>query len=118
MTPWQKVKKKLKSLFMKVKDENEKAGLKFNIQTAKIMVSSPITSWQKDGETMEKVTNFIFLDFKITADDNGSHEIKRCLLLGRKAMTNLESIKKQRHHFADKGLYSLSYGFSSSHIQM
>ena len=103
---------------MKVKDENEKAGLKFNIQKAKIMVSSPITSWQKDGETMEKVTNFIFLDFKITADDNGSHEIKRCLLLERKAMTNLESIKKQRHHFADKSPSSQSYGFSSSHVWM
>ena len=78
----------LKSLLMKVKDENEKAGLKFNIQKAKIMVSSPITSWQKDGETMEKVTDFIFLDFRITADDDCSHEIKRRLLLGRKTMTN------------------------------
>ena len=81
---------------MKVKEENEKAGLKFNIQKAKIMVSSPITSWQKDGETMEKGTDFIFLDFKITADDNGSHEIKRCLLLGRKAMTNLDRVLKSR----------------------
>ena len=86
----------LKSLLMKVKDENEKAGLKFNIQKAKIMVSSPITSWQKDGETMEKVTDFIFLDFRITADDDCSHEIKRRLLLGRKAMTNLDSILKGR----------------------
>ena len=74
----------LKSLLMKVKDENEKAGLKFNIQKAKIMVSSPITSWQKDGETMETVIDFIFLDFRITADGDCSHEIKRHLLLGRK----------------------------------
>ena len=86
----------LKSLLMKVKDENEKAGLKFNIQKAKIMVSSPITSWQKDGETMEKVTDFIFLDFRITADDDRSHEIKRRLLLGRKAMTNLDRVLKSR----------------------
>ena len=86
----------LKSLLMKVKDENEKAGLKFNIQKAKIMVSSPITSWQKDGETMEKVTDFIFLDFRITADDDCSHEIKRRLLLGRKAMTNLDRVLKSR----------------------
>ena len=86
----------LKSLLMKVKDENEKAGLKFNIQKAKIMVSSPITSWQKDGETMEKVTDFIFLDFRITADDDCSHEIKRRLLLGRKAMTNLDRVLKCR----------------------
>ena len=74
----------LKSLLMKVKDENEKAGLKFNIQKAKIMVSSPITSWQKDGETMETVIDFIFLDFRITADGDCSHEIKRHLLPGRK----------------------------------
>ena len=86
----------LKSLLMKVKDENEKAGLKFNIQKAKIMVSSPITSWQKDGETMEKVTDFIFLDFRITADDDCSHEIKRRLLLGRKALTNLDRVLKCR----------------------
>ena len=86
----------LKSLLMKVKDENEKAGLKFNIQKAKIMVSSPITSWQKDGETMETVIDFIFLDFRITADGDCSHEIKTCLLLGRKAMTNLDSILKSR----------------------
>ena len=86
----------LKSLLMKVKDENEKAGLKFNIQKAKIMVSSPITSWQKDGETMETVIDFIFLDFRITADGDCSHEIKRHLLLGRKAMRNLDSILKSK----------------------
>ena len=76
-----------KSLLMKVKEESEKAGLKLNIQKTKIMASSPITSWQIDGETMETVTDFIFLDSKITADGDCSHEIKRCLLLGRRAMT-------------------------------
>ena len=87
----------LKSLLMKVKEESEKIGLKLNIQKAKIMVSGgPITSWQIDGETMETVTDFIFWGSKITADDDCSHEIKRCLLLGRKAMTNLDSILKSR----------------------
>ena len=85
---------KLKSLLMKVKEESEKVGLKLNIQKTKIMVSSPINSWQIDGETMEIVTDFIFLGSKITADGNCSHEIKRCLLLGRKALTNLDSILK------------------------
>ena len=82
----------LKSLLMKVKEESEKAGLKLNIQKTKIMASGPITSWQIDGETMETVTEFIFLGSKITVDDDCSHEIKRCLLLGRKAMINLDSI--------------------------
>ena len=82
------------------------------------MVSGSITSWQIDGETMETVTNFIFLGSKITADDECNHEIKRCLLLGRKAMTNLDSILKQRHYFADKGLSSQSYDFSNSHVWM
>ena len=81
---------------MRVKEENKKAGLKLNIQKTKIMASSPITSWQIDGETMETVTDFIFLGSKITADGDCSHEIKRCLLLGRKAMTNLDSILKSR----------------------
>ena len=81
---------------MKVKEESEKAGLKLNIQKTKIMASSPITSWQIDGETMETVTDFIFLGSRITADGDCSHEIKRCLLLGRKAMTNLDSILKSR----------------------
>ena len=81
---------------MKVKEESEKVGLKFNIQKTKIMVSGPITSWQIDGETMETVTNFIFLGSKITADGDCSHEIKRCLLLGRIVMTNLDSILKSR----------------------
>ena len=85
---------KLKSLLMKVKGENEKSGLKFNIQKTKIMASGPITSWQRDGETMETVTDFIFLGSKITADGDCSHEIKRRLLLGRKAMTNLDSMLK------------------------
>ena len=79
----------LKSLLMKVKEESEKAGSKLNIQKIKIMPSGPITSWQIDGETMETVTDFIFLGSKITADGECSHEIKRCLLLGRKAVTNL-----------------------------
>ena len=82
----------LKSLLMKVKDESEEAGLKLNIQKAKIMACSPITSWQADGETMETLTNFICLGSKIAADGDCSHEIKRCLLLGRKAMTNLDNI--------------------------
>ena len=87
---------KLKSLLMKVKGESEKAGLKLNIQKTKILASGPTTSWQTDGETLETVTDFIFLDSKITADGDCSHEIKRRLLLGRKAMTNLGSILKSR----------------------
>ena len=86
----------LMSLLMKVKDKSEKVGLKFNIQKTKIMASSPITSWQIDGETMETVADFIFLGSKITADGDCSHEIKRHLLIGRKAMTNLDSILKSR----------------------
>ena len=89
-------KKELKSLLRKVKEESEKAGLKLNIQKTKIMASSSITSWIIDGETVETVTAFIFLGSKITADGECSHEIKRCLLLGRKAMTNLDSILKSR----------------------
>ena len=89
-------KEELKSLLMKVKEESEKVGLKLNIQKMKIMASSPITSWQIDGEKMGTVTDFIFLGSKITADGDYSHEIKRCLLLGKKAMTNLDSIFKSR----------------------
>ena len=85
-----------KSLLMKVKEESEKVGLKLNIQKTKIMASIPITSWQTDGETMETVTDFIFLGSKITVDSDFSHEIKRCLLLRRKAMTKLDSILKSR----------------------
>ena len=86
----------LKSLLMKVKEENEKAGLKLSIQKTKIMTSSPITSWQINGETMETVTDFIFLGSKITVDGDCRHETKRCLLLGRKAMSNLDSVLKSR----------------------
>ena len=89
-------KEELKSLLMNMKEESEKAGLKLNIQKTKTMASGPITSWQIDGETMETVTDFIFWGFKITADGDCSHEIKRILLLGKKAMTNLESILKSR----------------------
>ena len=86
----------LKSFLMKVKEESEKLGLKLNVQKMRIMASSPITSWQIDGETVETVADFIFLGFKITTDGDCSHEIKRCLLLGRKVMTNLDSIFKSR----------------------
>ena len=86
----------LKSLLVKVKEESEKVDLKLNIQKTKIMASGPIASWQIDGETMETVTDFIFLGFKITADGDSSHEINRCLLLKRKAMTNLDSVLKSR----------------------
>ena len=89
-------KEELKSLLMKVKEESEKVGLKLNIQKTKIMASNPITSWQIDGEIMEKVRDFILGGSKITADGDCSHEIKRCLLLGRKAMTNIEGILKSR----------------------
>ena len=94
---------------MKVKEESEKVGLKLNIQKTKIMASGSITSWQIDGET---VSDFIFGGSRITADGDCSHEIKRCLLLGRKVMTNLDNIKKQRHYFANKGPSSQGYGFS------
>ena len=104
---------------MKVKEESEKGGLKLNIKKMKIMASGPITSWQIYGETLETVTDFIFLSSKIIADGDCSHEIKRHLLLERKAMTNLDSLfKNQRHYFADKGLCSQSYGFSISHVWM
>ena len=106
----------LRSLLMKVKEESEKVGLKLNIQKTKIMASGPITSWQIDGET---VADFIFLGFKITADGDCSHEIKRCLLLRRKSYDQpRQNIKKQRHYFANKGSSSQGYGFSSSHIWM
>ena len=108
----------LKSLLIKVKEESEKVGLKLNIQKTKIMACSPITSWQIDGETVETVSDFIFLGSKITADGDHSHEIKRRLLLERKVMINLDSILKSRHYFENKGLSSQSYGFSSSHVLM
>ena len=113
---WQKV-KELKSLLMKVKEESEKAGLKLNIQKTKIMAFSPINSWRIGGKTTETVTDF-FLGSKIATNGDCSYKIKRSFLLGRKAMTNLDSILKSRAYFADKGLYSQSYGFSSSHVQV
>ena len=105
----------LKSLLMKVKEESEKSGLQLNIQKTKIMAIGPITSWLIDGETMEAVTDFIFFSSKITADGDCSHKIKRHLLLGRKAMTNLDRILKSRD-FVNKSPYSQSYGFSSGHV--
>ena len=108
----------LKSLLMKSKEESKRVGLKLNIQKTNIMTSSPISSCEIDGETMETVIDFPFLGSKITADCDYGHEIKRRLLLGRKAMTNLHSILKIRHYLADKGLYSQIYGFSSSHVWM
>ena len=110
--------KELKSLLMKVKEESEKAGLKLNIQKTKIIVSGPITSWQIDGKKMGTVTDFIFLGSKITADDDCSHEIKRHLLLGKKAMINLDSILKSRDNILLTSLRSQRYGFSSSHVWM
>ena len=106
----------LRSLLMKVKEEREKVGLQFNIQKTKIMASGPITSWQIDGEIVETVSDFIFLGSKMTADGDCSHEINRRLLLGRKVITNLDSILKSKHYFANKGLSSQSYGFSSGHL--
>ena len=102
---------------MKVKEDSVKSVSKLNIQKTKIMASGPIASWQIDGETMETVRDFIFLGSKITADGDCSHEIKRCLLLGRKAMTNLDSILKSRD-ISDKDPSSQRYGFSSSHAWM
>ena len=92
----------LKSLLIKVKEESEKAGLKLNIKKTKIMASGPITSWQTDGENVEAVSDFIFLGSKINADSDCSHKIKRCLLLRRKAMTNLDSVLKSRYHITAK----------------
>ena len=108
---------KLKLLFLKVKEESEKFGLKVNIQKTKIMASGLITLWQIGGETVETVTDFIFLCSKITTDCDYSHYIKRHLPLAKKAMTNLDSILKSRD-FADKGPYSQSYDFSGSHVRM
>ena len=105
----------LKGLLMKVKEESKNVSLKFNIQKTKIIASGPITSWEIDGET---VSDFIFGGSIITADGDCSHEIKRCLLLGRKVMTNLDSIFKSREYFANKGPSSQGYGFSSGHVWM
>ena len=111
-------KEELKSLLMKVKEESENVGLKLNIQKTKIMASGPIISWEVDGETVETVSDFTFGGSKITADCDFSHEIKRGLLLGRKVMTNLDSIFKNKHYFANKGPSSQGYGFSSGHVWM
>ena len=108
---------RLSEASQKVKEESEKVGLKLNIQKTKIVASGPITSWQIDGETVETVSDFIFLSSKITADGDCRHEIKRRLLLGRKVMTNLDSILKSRD-IANKGLSSQGYGFSSGHVWM
>ena len=112
-------KEQLKNLLMKVKEESEKVDLNLNIQKTKIMASNPITSWQIDGETMETETEFILGGLQNTADGDCSHEIKRHLLLGRKAMTNLDSmLKSSMYSFANKGPSSQIYGISSSHIWM
>ena len=109
----------LNSLLMKVKEESEKAGLKLNIQNTKIMASGPITSWQIDGETMETVKDFIFLGYEITADGDCSHETKRHLLLGRKAMTNLDSILKSRDITLPTKVHLVKATFfSSTHVWM
>ena len=99
---------------MRVKESSEKAGLELNIKKTKIMASSPITSWQIEGEKVKAVTDFLFLGFKITADGDCSHEIRRRLLLGSKVMTNLDSVLKSR----DKGPYSQGYGLPGGHIQL
>ena len=106
----------LKSLLMKVKEESEKVGLKLNIQKTKVMASGPITSWQIDEETMETVADFIFLGFKITADGDCSHEIKRRLLLGIKALINLDSILKSRDITLPTNVCLVKAMFSSSHV--
>ena len=103
---------------MKAKEESEKAGLKLNIQKTKIMASGPIISWEIDGETVETVSDFNFFSSKITADANCSHEIKRHLLLGRKVVTNIDSILKSRDYFANESSSGQGYGFSSGHVQM
>ena len=108
----------LKSLLMKVKEESEKVDFKLNIQKTKIMAFDPITSWQIDGETVETVTDFVFLGSKITANGDCSHEIKRHLLLGRKVMANLDSILKSRDITWPAKVHLVNYGFSSSHVWM
>ena len=110
--------KELKSLLMKVKEESEKAGLKLIIQKTKVMASSPITSWQIDGEKMERVRDFILGGFKITADGDCSHEIKTLAPWKKSYDQPRQHIKKQRHYFVNKGPSSQSYGFSSSHVWM
>ena len=115
---WAESEEELKSLLMKVKEESEKVGLKLNIQKMKIMPSGPITSWEIDGKTVETVSAFIFLGSQITADGDCSHEIKRHLLLGRKVMTNLDSILKSRDITLPTNVSSPGCGFSSGHLWM
>ena len=116
---WVSSEEELKSLLMKVKEESEKVDLKLNIQETKIMASGPITLWEIDGETVETMSDFIFLGSKITADGDCSHEIKRRFLLGRKSYDQpRQLIKKQRHYFVNKGASSQGYGFSSGHVWM
>ena len=103
---------------MKVKEESEKVGSKLNIQKTKIMASGPITSWETDGETVETVSDFIFLGSEFTLDGDCSHEIKRCLLLGRKLMTNLDNTLKSRDITLPTNPSSQGYGFSSGHVWM
>ena len=110
--------KELKSLLMKVKVESEKVGLQLNIQKTKIMASGSITSWQTDGKQWKQCQTLFLGGSKITADGDCSHEIKRSLLLGRKVLTNLDSIIKSRHYFANKGPSSQGYGFSSGRVWM
>ena len=110
--------KTLESLLMKVKEDSEKTGLKFNIQKTKIIASSPITSWEIDGETVEIVSDFYFWGSKITANGDYSHEIKRCLFLGRKVTTKLDRILKSRDITLPTKVHLVSYGFSSSHVWM
>ena len=111
-------KKELKSLLMKVKEESENVGLKLKIQKTKIMASIPITSWQIDGETMETVTDFIFISFKITVDGDCSHEIKTLAPWKNSYDKPKQCIKKQRDHFANRGPFSQSYGFSTSRVDV
>ena len=113
-----KSKEELKNLLMKVKEESEKVGLKLNIQKMKIMTYGLITSWQIDGETMQTVTDYIFLGSKITADGDCSHEIKTLAPWKKSYDQPRQRIKKQRHYFDNKGPSSQSHGFSSSHVQM
>ena len=108
----------LKILLMGVKGKRERACLRLNIKKTKIMASGPITAWQIEGENVEVVIDFLLLGSKITADSDCSHELRRCLLFGRKAMTNLDSVLKNRHYSADSGLYSQGYGFLSGHVWM
>ena len=109
-------KEELKSLLMKVKEESEKAGLKLNIKKTKIMASSPFTSWQIDGETVETVSDFIFLGSKITADGDSAMKLKDTCSLEEKLRLTRQHIKKQKHYFGDKCPFSQSYGFFSSHV--